>query len=315
MKLQACLISALWVAYAGAQSLTFAVAGDDRVDLAAPLFKSGLNETVARHLFTEMKKDKAEFVLWTGDLVGGVRSKLTTPLAEQLQQWKAFTEPFGIPVVPARGNHETYAEAGTSADEVWKGAYGPFIAQHQVEGLTSTNPFDYAYTPPGHPEVLCLALDEYPNHSVDAEWIKKVVAAKKPKHVFAFLHEMAFTAGGHKDNLSLDKPKRDAFVNALKDAGCKFIFAGHDHFYDHMVITKPEWNGYEIHQIIAGTAGAPFYTATEYPADGDYKLTRLKHIDNSYGYVLVKIEGDKVEVSYRGNDWSLSERDSLKIGG
>jgi len=79
---------------------------------------------------------------------------------------------------------------------------------------------------------------------------------------------------------------------SLEDAGARVYFCGHDHFYDHMKVQR-QWTplGAEMHQLTAGTAGAPFYSRRSgYPSDEDWQLEQVKHSDFVSGYILVVIE-------------------------
>ena len=69
-----------------------------------------------------------------------------------------------------------------------------------------------------------------------------------------------------------------------------------------MMVTKMgDVPGPEVHQIVAGTAGAPFYKMGDYSGNNaGWNLKRLKHIDNTYGYLVVEIDGKKATVTFKG---------------
>ena len=102
--------------------------------------------------------------------------------------------------------------------------------------------------------------------------------------------------------MDADPVKRNAFWGSLINAGCRVFFCGHDHLYDHMLVTKAGSNpGPELHQIVAGTAGAPFYKQGDYTGKNEgWNLKRLKHIDNTYGYLVVEIDGLKATITFKG---------------
>ena len=57
----------------------------------------------------------------------------------------------------------------------------------------------------------------------------------------------------------------------------------------------------EMHQFVAGTAGAPFYKQGEYAGNNTgWKLQRVKHIDKTYGYMLVEVDGNTATVTFKG---------------
>ena len=58
-----------------------------------------------------------------------------------------------------------------------------------------------------------------------------------------------------------------------------------------MEIRNWRWpSDYALNQIVAGTAGAPFYPdKTYFGAHDGYELVRLDHLQNTYGYLLVTV--------------------------
>jgi hypothetical protein len=85
----------------------------------------------------------------------------------------------------------------------------------------------------------------------------------------------------------------------MSSAGAHAYFAGHDHFYDHMAVTGPDVD--EIHQFVAGTAGAPLYKAKDYSGkNGPFRLSRVKLISDAYGYLVVEVEGRKATITFKG---------------
>jgi hypothetical protein len=59
-----------------------------------------------------------------------------------------------------------------------------------------------------------------------------------------------------------------------------------------MLIHHPEWPADRVlNQIVAGTAGAPFYADKQYWGDPHgYILTRKEHRQNTHGYLWVTID-------------------------
>jgi len=93
---------------------------------------------------------------------------------------------------------------------------------------------------------------------------------------------------------------------ALSDAGARVYFCGHDHFYDRTKVADTG-GGYEMEQITAGTAGAPFYSQGKVPEEKDWKLERQRHLDSMYGYILVKVEGKTATVEFKGRTLASGE--------
>jgi hypothetical protein len=287
-------------AFAG--SWSFAVAGDDRTDVhpkvGAP-DQTGIDRPVVKKLLRDVKRSKPKFLLFTGDLVCGENAKVTTKIADQLSAWTNLvaTAVPHLAVYPVRGNHETYGDTNGAS---WLKVMKPGLDAKGVTYLPGEEGFSYFFATPGHPEVLFIALDQFmPGqvHRVNLEALEAVLkqaANNNVKHIFVFLHEMAFTCTSHSDseNMAAFPDQRDKFLQLLQHYGVQYFFAGHDHAYDWMAITHPQWpTNYVLNQLVAGTAGAPFYPdQTYYGNHHGYTLTRLDHKQNTYGYLLVKID-------------------------
>jgi 3',5'-cyclic AMP phosphodiesterase CpdA len=301
------LLIVVWLmpgAAAFASSWSFAVAGDDRTNVhpkvGAP-DQTGINRQVAKMLLRDIKRAKPEFLLFTGDLVCGENTNIPTKIVDQFCAWTnlaAMTVP-RLAVYPIRGNHETYGDATGAC---WLKIFKPGLDAKNVSYLPGEEGFSYSFPAPGHPETLLIALDQFmPGrvHRVNLgalENVLKQATTNHVKHIFVFSHEMAFTCTSHPDseNMAAFPVERDQFVQLLERFGVEYFFAGHDHAYDWMAITHPQWpTNYVLNQIVAGTAGAPFYPDQTYFGNHHgYKLTRLDHKQNTYGYLLVRIEDD-----------------------
>jgi len=284
---------------AHADTWSFVVAGDGRTDPKQPSpDPAGINTPVLKKLLQAMVPKKPEFLLFTGDLVSGENIRVSAKLADQFQTWKSLLKEFapGLPVLPVRGNHETY---GDPDGKQWLAAFKPLLDTNNVSYLPGEEGFSYFYVVPHHPEVVIIALDQFMpahNHRVNLVGLENALQQAKTnhaRHIFVMAHEMAFTCTSHpdSDNLAAFPAERDKFLSLLKDYGCEYFFAGHDHTYDWMTIRHPDWPAsYVLNQIVAGTAGAPFYPDKGYFGDhGGYTLTRLDHKQNTYGYLLVVV--------------------------
>ena len=73
-------------------------------------------------------------------------------------------------------------------------------------------------------------------------------------------------------------------------------------------------SGCEMHQLTAGTAGAPFYCHGPYPPEEKWNLKPVRHFDFTYGYILVTIEGDTATIAFKGRtlNGDYIEKDSIK---
>lgn len=205
----------------------------------------------------------------------------------------------GVKVLACRGNHDAASKDSWAVwNQVFSGKYGmPMNGPAQEKGLT----FWYEQGP-----VLILGLDQYQQkgESVDQTWVDQVLATHKKPFVFAMGHEPAFMDGAHRDTMDVSPSKRDAFWNSLIRAGSRAFFCGHDHLYDHMSVVRNGTDpGPEMHQFVAGTSGAPFYKEGAYTGNNTgWKLSRVKHLDRTYGYILVQIEGNRATITFKGRN-------------
>lgn len=283
-----------------AQSWKFVVAGDGRSDPrnARAEDKNGINVKITTEVAHAVLQEKAKFLLWTGDLALG--SKEPAVFETQLRTWRSIMQPLysaKIPVLAVRGNHEmTCGESEKIWNRVFSGPYS----------MPRNGPFDQRnlsfYF--GKGPVLAIGLDQYKlgKEMVDQDWLDSILAKYKKPFIFAFGHEQAFMDGTHKDTLDANPDRRDAFWESLIKAGSRVYFAGHDHLYDHMIVHRLGSDpGPEMHQMVAGTAGAPFYDQGDYAGNNaNWVLKRVKHIDRTYGYIVVEVDGNRCTVTFKG---------------
>ena len=276
------------------------VSGDGRCDTKKPRpeDKNGVNVVITKEIAEATIRENARYLLWTGDLVGGADEK--DAFEKELMTWRGIMDPVydkGIKVLPVRGNHETHCNESVQVwDKVFSGKYG----------LPQNGPMDEKnrtfFVEDGN--TLIVGLDEFETRipSVNQPWLDSVLKTHKKPFIFSAGHEAAFMDGHHKEVLDADPAKRDAFWKSLVAAGARTFFAGHDHLYDHMVITQDSPNpGPELHQFVAGTAGAPYYDPGPYTGVNDgWKIKRVKAIGKTYGYLLVEVEDDKVTITFKG---------------
>ena len=244
-------------------------------------------------------QEKAKFLMWTGDLVYGY-TKTAEEFETQLTTWRDLMKPVydkKIPVLACRGNHEAGAK---DSESVWRKVFSGKYALPGNGPLTEKN-LSYFY---GKGNVLAISLDQYTfgKEEINQPWLNQVLVDHKKPFIFAMGHEPAFMDGSHKDTMDADPAKRDAFWGSLIDAGARVFFCGHDHLYDHMMVTKAGGNpGPELHQFVAGTAGAPFYKQGDYSGNNEgWSLRLLKHIDNTYGYIVVTIDSKRATITFKG---------------
>ena len=287
-----------------ADSWCFVVSGDGRTDDKKP-DPSGINLPILDRMVGAIRAEHPRFVVWTGDLIHGVYGNVKAPVDRQLQTWKSRMAKLNVTVLPVRGNHETYGDKGGA---IWLRELKPVLDYYKVAYFKGQEGFSYTYTPTGDPKVAFIAVDQFiSEHRVDLAGLEQALARAKKggaRNIFVCAHEMALTCDNHgdEDNMAKFKDDRNRFLDLLQRYGVRYFFAGHDHAYDWMVIRNRKWpKGYALNQIVAGTAGAPFYVDKGYYGDHDgFDLTRKEHRDDTYGYVLVRIDDrERVTVTFK----------------
>ena len=268
-------------------SWQFIVTGDSRSDGE----NNGVNIRIVDELAAEIVSKNVDFVLWTGDLVNGYDDPET--MESQFNTWRKTMLPVydaGIDVYVVRGNHDIGEPEGTSA---WNNVFedSPDNGPPGEENLT------YSVT---HKNALIIAVDQYVGEKqhINQNWLDRQFAANTKPHVFVFGHEPAFEAL-HEDCIGADPDVRDRFWASIAKAGGRTYFCGHDHFYDH---SRPDNDGNphnDVHQYIAGTAGAPLYEwSPHYKGDNsNYTLENIYHA-RKHGYVLVEINSLEVTLTW-----------------
>ena len=279
------LSAVLFLSGCAGEDWKFIVTGDSRGK------DNGVNTGILGELVAEIVKEDAEFVLVSGDMVNGYVDQ--EELASQFNTWLETMEPVyeaGIGVYVVRGNHDVGEPGGTMA---WNKAFSD-MPDNGPEGEKNLT---YSFT---HKNVFVVAVDQYINpQQVNQTWLDGQFAANTQPHIFVFGHEPAFKAL-HKDCLD-DKPaERDLFWKSIEKAGGRTYFCGHDHFYNHAQIDDDGEPGNDVHQYIAGTAGAPLYD-WEGEYDGDNSNYTIKNVNyaKEYGYVLVEIDGSDVTLTWK----------------
>jgi len=259
-------------ANASAQSWKFVVTGDSRGG------GSGANEVntaVLGEMAVAITNEQPDLVMFSGDLVEGYPA--TQPAFELWTNAMGPVYKAGIPVLVVRGNHDR----GTG----WVEVFGADIPDNGPPGEIDLT---YWVT---NKNAIFIAFDNYTAaHQVNQPWLDAVLASNNLPHVFSMGHEPAFSVW-HPDCLDDYPAQRDAFWTSLAEAGAKVYFCGHDHFYDHMRLDDGDGNiENDLHQFLAGTAGAPLYVDDPYDGDnGVWTPVRYLH-ERQHGYLLVTID-------------------------
>lgn len=318
------------------QSYKFAVICDTRSD-AENNGISGVNVSAIKAVCSHLKKDGAEFILAPGDFIcGNVKWYSPQPPSND-DQYRAFLDAvqsvgIGLPgsdanvlIYPVRGNHECYQDI-LPADSIrasWQRNIGKSLPDNGPMGEVG---FTYSFK---HKGALFLGLDQYIHASssqkkgigLNQHWLdKELERYPDTRHVFAFGHTPVFAAK-HQDCLGEDSIARNTFLQSIENRSGVY-FCGHDHFYARANVPVYKENGEienYIQQVIT-PSGAPFLTGNRTDNqkwNGEYKNREViteSYIDNSLGYQLITVEGNKVTVEYIATfDASSFEKDDKGV--
>lgn len=303
-----------------AEPLRILVAGDGRAEYPWQRCQrdedvNGINVKITTEIAQAVLDEKAQIMLWTGDManINERDPDKRKALKKKLMAWRDIMQRLydkNIAVLAVRGNHEVewHQEKDWTpikipgAREVWNEVFSGRYA------LPDNGPQSEKYLSFFYPKgpVLCIGLDEYERpektpHYVDQQWLDKVLNDEKRPFIFAYSHEPAFMAGRHakQETLAVVPEKRDRMWKSLYKAGARAYFCGHDHFYDHMEV-QSDMTPKGMHQFLAGTAGAPFYDAGGYAEELGWNLTRIKHQDRLWGYILIVVDEGRATITFKG---------------
>ena len=275
----------------------FAVIGDTRGDGSSTPANPWVNTPVLAAMATAISNDCPELVLVAGNLIYGDPVSVSgTNMAVQYALWTNAMAPVykaGIPVYPVRGNHDSLGDSTLGTAFLTAFTNTPRNGPDGEMGLT------YSFT---HKNAFFAALDQFRNaHTVNQTWLTNQLALNARALVFVFGHEPAVQVT-HPDCLAENRAGRNAFINSLTDAGSHIYFCGHDHFYDHAIVTAP--NGRTFRQLVVGSGGAPGMNwSGVYGADfGESDMAvNIRHIGYTNGYCLVTVSNFTVTVEWKGS--------------
>ncbi len=271
--------------------------GDGRSGSHRPEDHNGVNTVIMTELAQAIVAEKPKLLLFSGDLIAG--PKTDDEMESQLHTWLDVMKPVydaGIQVYNIRGNHEMHVP---DPEAVWRKV---FVGKYAMPNNGPKGEEGMSFTV-SYKNVLIVGLDEFMTKDIhiNQAWLNDVLKNKKEQHLFVFSHKMAFRSGNHDDGLEVNLPARDALIKSLIAAGGCTAFFGHDHLYDHKAFTAPgDSPDKTLHQFVIGTAGAPLVHGTDDPGNnGDWKVEKISHIEDHYGYAVVEIDGPKVTITFK----------------
>ena len=257
------------------------------------------------------------FVLQSGDAVVN---------GQDPKQWNVSFVPLinrlttegGVPYFLVPGNHEaTTTEAGLRN---YLNAVSTLIppdgSPRRLQGSTT-----YSF---GYGNTFVLALDaNIANDEKQYQWVKSQLEGldrSRYLNVVVFCHQAPFSSGPH-GGPRVEPPTaelRTRYMPLFNAQHVRVVFSGHEHLFEHWVEHYTDASGpHRMDLIVSGGGGAPIYTYSGEPDLRDYlkaneasKVT-LEHLvkpsvergSNPYHFVVVHVEGDKLEMEVIGVDW------------
>jgi predicted MPP superfamily phosphohydrolase len=253
-------VSTLSVPQKQMQNHRFVFIADTRGDY------NGVNKTALTKILQLIKAltPQPEYIIVGGDLVGG--NKDTTIYKSQLQTFKTIMSayyPMNI-ILPAFGNHENVGNVNNTHEKIFGDIFNEFSKASALKGYNNT----VYYVDDANVRLIILNSD-YQGESEEIikgqlDWLKSSTKTGNKIIKFVFVHEPPYPTGSHVgSSLDVYPTKRDQFWQVIDNNNVMALFCGHEHNYSRRIIDKSFSPLYTraVNQIIAGTAGAPVYTA------------------------------------------------------
>lgn len=251
----------------------FAVMGDSRGD------SDGINVNMLRNFLGQARSEKADFIIFAGDLITGSKHKKVHKA--RLAKWKGIAEEYGMPVYIAVGNHEIESE--TSEDVLRMIFEMPAEGPPGLEGLAYS--FDYQ-----NAHFVILDTSPYDNFhrlgSSQLEWLKGDMDKNNKGIIFVFGHEPAYPFLAHvRDSLDKFPQERDELWNIFKEHRVSVYFCSHEHLYNRSLHDG-------VYQVITGGAGARLHAKEG--KGGFYHFLIIDVKDNGSCEISVKDSDGKI---------------------
>jgi len=258
-----------------------------------------------------------KFVLQSGDAVQDGRDAKQwntsfVPLIDRL------TTEGDAPYFLVPGNHE-----GTTTDAGMRNyldAVGALIpeesSRRRLKGHTTFS-FGYGNT-------FVIGLDgNVAGDEAQYDWVKaqlEELDRTRYVNVIVFCHQAPFSSGPH-GGAEVEQPTvelRKRYMPLFNTHHVRVVFSGHEHLFEHWVEHYSDSAGtHRMDLVVSGGGGAPIYAYTGEPNLEDYtnanaaNKVKLEHLVrpsvdrglNPYHFVLVRIDGGKLELQVISVDW------------
>ncbi len=260
------------ITHCPADEWKFVAVADSRGD------DNGINSGVLSDIKNQIiAEGDVQFVIYPGDMTGQgswgeedyFKNLFINPLKE------ANIDFYGV-----AGNHEYY-----------QGDFGNFTDLNPNNGPNGDGrTFSVA-----HNNALIVGIG-WLKYDLELEhWLKPQVLKHNKQHVFSMSHATLWNVYHTEYEATFWQNERDEFINWMTSYGGRAHFTGHDHFYNHSKVTAS--SGYEMHQFVVGTAGAPYYDfdSWNYGRGDAQKVSHKK----THGYSTISVNGNKVTIHFK----------------
>lgn len=234
-----------------------------------------------REIAKGIAAEKPNFILHTGDLVGGGYRLATW---DRQFFWPLFDVIDHIPLFSALGNHENSRKN-----------YFSFFSLPHNEAYYS---FDYGNS---HFTVLDSNI-EYKQGSEQYEWLEEDLRTADKLWKFVVFHHPPYSSGRHKSSLQI----RDAWTPLFNKYKVDMVFTGHDHLYErtYPIAAALSEDKHPITYVVTGGGGASLYKIEKriWTAEGT----------SIYHFCVVEIDGESLVLTAKSIDGRVIDKFMLQ---
>jgi hypothetical protein len=284
-----------------------------------------VNSAVATIKKLEKTEFPVRFVLQTGDGVANGRMGKQWNIS-YIDLINRLTQDGGVSYFLAPGNHDLTSAAKHDDPQRQFGLKNFYAANAELipPNGSPRRMMDYPIFSFGYGNSFFIAFDSnIVSDEKQYEWIKGQLEGldrNRYRNIIVYAHHPAFSSGPHGGAKLEPSSKiiRDRYLPMFRKHHVKIFFCGHDHMFEHWVERYEDAAGkHRLDHVLTGGGGAPLYAYAGDPdvreyirANADQKVT-LDRIakppaepgGGAYHYVLVKVDGEKINMEIIGVDW------------
>ncbi len=274
------------------------------------------------------KDDRADFILNTGDNMGqdGRRpDNWEIFLRENMHEHPLLRE---VPYIPTPGNHErvfdqAYGQA--NYDAVFNYPFFNVLEFPDVAlfVVNSSMIIDFRNDLTDNQQDSLFKqwfISDDPDHPA---WLEQELQRSTKPFKIISMHHTPFSYGHHwkdwyKPSFGPDiRDKRNKLIQLYQQNGVQLVFSGHDHIYQHTVLSDTAAN--DIHFVVSSSGGVPPRSQLSQKKRDDIQQLYLNdgyNVDpimneRVYHYCLVTVDSDTMRVETYKVDETRMNRDKL----